>query len=393
MNYTIEPVYFVLPVISLLFVYLGIGNRSGVKLTLVTLFILIYSLSLNGSDFEGYGMLYRLTGEGEPLSSIHGEPGYYYLMKLSISLGFNYITFRSLLLSITSMVLFYSISRLSENFALSVFYVSSMFIIYTISAYRQYVVIAFSIYYIYQYGIGHRKYAILGLISLLLIHVTAILPLACILCHHIYKGNETEKQTIFIKTNYIKLISVSLILRVVMTGALSFGPIKGIIRNILTDHASPNPTLFSFGLVSRLLFVIAVAYMYHRASEIRPTTKLIFWYYFVSILIYLAVPLEFAMGRLMNNASILLAVLIPVLRYDQDKMEDQPGSIRVRRISSVIIITEIVALIVLTNQLLHQDGYTPYLNILRGDTPVEIEEIAESDETSEERQEDSEILE
>lgn len=377
MNYTIEPVYFVLPVISLLFVYLGIGNRSGVKLTLVALFVLLYSLSLNGSDFDGYNMLYRLIVEGEPLRNVHGEPGYYYLMKLSIAIGFDYIAFRSILLSLTSLVLFYSISKLSENFALSVFYVSTMFIVYTISAYRQYVVIAFSIFFIYQYGKGHKRRALLGLAGLLLIHVTAILPLACVLFHHVYKGSKTEKQIIFVKTNYIKLIVFSLILRVMMTGALSFGPIKGIIVSILTDHASPNPTLFSFGLISRLLFVIVVAYMYHRANEVKTTTRLLFWYYFISILFYLAIPLEFAMGRLMNNANILLAILIPVLRYDYDKTEEQPGIIRIRRISSVIILTEILALVIFTNQLLHQDGYTPYRNILRGDKPIETEEMTE----------------
>lgn len=385
MNYAIEPVFFILPAISLLFVFLGVGNRKGIKVFLIITFILIYSFSLNGSDFEGYGALYQMTGRGEPLSNVHGEPGYYYLMKLSITLGLDYIAFRSLLLTITSIVLFYSISKLSENFALSVFYVSTMFIVYTISAYRQYVVIAFSIYYIYQYGRGRKKIALLGLISLLLIHVTAILPIACVIFHHVYKGGKTEKQIIFIKTNYIKLIAAVLIIRVAMTAALSFGPIRGVIISILSGHASAKPTLLSFGLISRLVFVIIVSYMYHRAEEVKPTTRLLFWYYFVSILIYLMIPLEFAMGRLMNNASILLAILIPVLRYDYDKTEEQPGILRIRRVSAVILITEFVALAVLTNQLLHQDGYTPYRNILRGDKPIEITaEMPEEEEQEEE---------
>ena len=388
MSYTIEPIYYLLPLVSLACAFLGIGNRKGVKVALAVAFVLIYSLSLNGSDLEGYREIYRRTGEGELLGSIHGEAGYYYLMKLSFILGFNYITFRAILLTVTSIVLFYSIAKLSQNFALSVFFVTTMFIVYTISAYRQYIVIAFSIFEIYQYGCGHKRRAIIGLIILLFFHITAILPLGCVIYHHLFRGQKTEKQVSFIKTHYVKLIILALALRVVMTIALSIGPIRAILASILSVHASPKTTLISFGLFSRLLFVIVVSYMYYRASEVEPTTRLIFWYYYISILLYIILPLEFVMGRLMNNASILVAVLIPVLRYDQDRREEQIGILQIRRISSVILITEMVALVVLTNQLLHQDGYTPYLNLLRGDKLLVTEEIEES---SNEEQEEMEI--
>ena len=82
------------------------------------------------------------------------------------------------------------------------------------------------------------------------------------------------------------------------------------------------------------------------------------------------IPLEFAMGRLINNANIILCILIPTLRYQYNMQQDKPGEIRINGISGVIALSICIASLVLVNQLSHQDGYTPYLNYLRGDEPV-----------------------
>ena len=76
------------------------------------------------------------------------------------------------------------------------------------------------------------------------------------------------------------------------------------------------------------------------------------------------------MGRLINNANVLLSVLIPALRYQYNMKHDRAGTISLTGISSILMVSIFVAMTVLVNQLYHQDGYTPYLNYLRGDEPV-----------------------
>ncbi len=370
MYYRIEPVYFILPVLSAFFSFVGCGNNKKIKIFLSLLFILLYSFSLNGSDYSGYRYLYKAVAGGASLSDIHGELGYYYLMKLFIRLGADYSVFRVVLLSVTSIVLFYSIGKLSKNFALSVFFVSTMFIVYTISTYRQFIVMAFSILLIYKYTKGRVKLSIIGHGILILFHPTAVLPLLCLLFYHMVYKSKTFRHTNYIRKNYIMIIFVALCLRIIVTGILLYDPVKKIVSALLMGRATATPTLFSFGLVSRLTFLFFVSYLYQKAGYIETATRILFWYYFVSIILYIIIPLEFTMGRLMNNASIIMAILVPVLRFDYDRLPDRIGMIRINWVRTVIVLLEVFALVILTNQLVQQDGYTPYLNILRGDKPI-----------------------
>ena len=370
MAYKIEPVFVVFPLVCLFLYWIGLGNKKAIKHLLMIAFILIYSFSLNGSDFEGYRIQFRGVGEGASASALHGELGYYYLVKLFVALGADYITYRIILLSLCSVVLFYCYSKMSDNFALSVFFLSTMFVVYTISAYRQYIVIAFSILCIYYYDLGNEKRAIIGLVGLGFFHFTAILPLELLICYKVLSGRKKRKQIQTFQNHYLMILCFALLMRVIITILISVDPIKSLVGRIVEGHASARPSLFSFGLVSRIVIFLCVSYIYRRSWVYKTSTQILYWYYFISIVLYIVIPLEFAMGRLINNANIILSVLIPALRYQYNMKHDRAGTISLTGISSILMVSIFVAMTVLVNQLYHQDGYTPYLNYLRGDEPV-----------------------
>lgn len=369
MTYNIEPVFVIFPLVCLFFHFTNVKTSKTVYVILITLFILIYSFSLNGSDIDGYKTHYAMMERGATVVQNGQEIGYYYLMKITVSLGFDYLTFRIVLLSSLSIILAQTVRKFTDDFPLSLFFISSMFVVYTISAYRQYIVIAFSIWLLYQYSHGKKKMAIIGTCALLCFHVTAILPFACMIYESCCSRKRMEKSTERFKRNYIIMIILAIQIRVIMTVLLNTSTFNSIIGFILMMHASPNPTPLTMGLISRMIFLFLISYMYRASGTDNNIIRLLFWYYFISIFIYIAVPLEFVMGRLMNNAHILSAILIPMLRRDiVQNLAYQDVRISTKSTMQITGILEILAFIILINQLLHQNGYTPYLNILFGHT-------------------------
>lgn len=369
MKYTIEPVFVIFPLICLLLYYTNIKARKWVHFLLVIFFIFIYAFSLNGSDIDSYRQHYVMVERGVSLSENNQEAGYYYLMKLAISLGIDYMVFRTVFLSVLSLVLFHTIRKLTEDFPLSLFFISSMFVIYTISAYRQYIVIAYSILWLYQYGCGKKKNAIIGTSVLLLFHITAILPLGCMVYGLYHTKRRVKKSTDVFKRNYIIIIVAAFVFRFATAILLKTGFFIAIMKAILRGHASPDPTPLTFGLISRLVFLFFITYMYRASKTENDMIRLLYWYYFVSISIYIAIPMELVMGRLMNNAHILCAVLIPMLKNDiRENGIFNNVRISVKSVNLIIMMLGIVAFAILINQLMNQNGYTPYLNILLGDT-------------------------
>lgn len=369
MMYKIELVFLVFPLVCLFFAFTRTKTSTFVHVFLAISFIVLYSFSLNGSDFIGYQGIYERIGSGASFRQVHGEIGFYYLMKLSNLLGLSYVAFRVLLLSAISALLYYSLHKVSLNFPYSVFIVTSMFVIYTISAYRQYIVIVFSLMWIIKYCEGKRWQAIIGTAFLLLFHATAVLPLFCLLLH-LFSGKQAEdRNNGFFMQNYIILIIVALGIRIFITAALGIKAVNDLISMILAGHSTANPTLLTFGLLSRLVMMFIISHLYCKNnSRMERLTSIIFWYYFISMFLYISVPLELVMGRLMNNANILIAILIPALMYEKIQDEGSETKILNKTNESIISfsIMTALAMIILINQLLSQDGYTPYMNILFG---------------------------
>ena len=201
--YKIEPVFWVFPSICLLFSF-DKRRNSRLRFWFITiLFILFYSFSLNGADYEGYNSLFEEVLVGSSIREIHGELGYGLLMVFAQKIGMDYQIFRIVLLSVTSVVLFSMLYKMSPNFPLSVFFFTSLFIIYAISAYRQYIVMAFSLVWIYEFVKGNARKAIVGLVGLLFFHITAIIPLAFVLIYKSMRERQTTSIKIFVDKNGI----------------------------------------------------------------------------------------------------------------------------------------------------------------------------------------------
>ena len=95
----------------------------------------------------------------------------------------------------------------------------------------------------------------------------------------------------------------------------------------------------------------------------------------MGIFLYIAVPFTDFMGRLMNNMHIISVILVPLLFIKREKtdLEVQSNLMaadRINVIQCVMILLVLTAVVILINQLLNQNGYTPYLNILLGDRLV-----------------------
>lgn len=368
MTYDIEPIFLIFPVCCLA---IGLFKQHTGKIMSFLLglsFIIIYSCSLNGSDYEGYNSLYNSILYGSSIFDIHGEVGFALLMSIAAECGVEYSLFRIILLSSLTIVLFVMVFKISPNFSLSVFFITTMFVIYTISAYRQFIVISISIFLIYKFYLGKRKEAIIGTTVLLLFHITAIVPLLFMIAYCLFKDNKIQRFVCYITNNIFFIVIISMILRLFVYYILKTGIFTSVLYKFIGNHASLTPTLISFGLISRTVFLLLVSFMYYMVKPRNQLTNMLFWYYSVGMIVFIIVPLDFFMGRLMNNANIISSLVIPRLlyyRYTENLVEHNRKSVSNvvnNNLRIVVIVLIVISLIILINQLKVQNGYTPYVN-------------------------------
>ena len=370
MVYSITAIFLIFPAICLLCSFTRKLDRKIIYAMLSLLFILIYSCSLNGADYEGYKELYNYIIEGRSLSEIHGEIGYKCLMAVFVKLGFSYDVFRIILLSGVTGVLFYSIHKMSPQFALSAYFISTMFVIYTISAYRQYIVMAFSIFWIYKYNLGKRKEALLGTALLMFFHSTALVSFAFLMIYTIVKEKRIQRYFDFLRKRGFLLFFCAFLIRIVAAAALGHPLVKSFIERILSVHANASPTLISTGLLARTAFVIILFFMLNIKYIKQNLIQMLAVYYFTGMFLYICIPLEFVMGRLMNNVSILSAILIPLIVYSFQMSEGEArdnvrGTLRKKKeLFLCLLFLSAIAFVILLNQLTRQSGYYPYENII-----------------------------
>lgn len=373
MTFKLEPVFIIFPLFCLLLSIFKTKNTKTCFFIVFISFVVIYAFSQNGSDYISYQRRFQSVESGISAEEARTELGYFYLMKAAVSLGMDYSVFRIILLSLLCCLLFSLLFKLSDNFPLSVFFITSMFVIYTISTYRQFIVMCFSLWGFYYYSRGRKLVSVLGIALLMLFHKSAVLPFAFVSLDWI-KENFKTRSFFPVEKNYWFLIIVSIGIRLAMSFILGSGAVNSILKTFNSSYLIEKPSFFSFGFASRCFFLIIISYMYCRIREPDKITSLLYWYYSVSLLLYICIPIELLMGRLMNNANIVCALLIPNLGhklYAQDindigQSEDEGNSFGIVNPNTLFAVLSLVfvAFAVLINQLLHQDGYTPYLNIL-----------------------------
>lgn len=131
--YPIENIYFIFPVICILF---SLGRQTKLKIIILFLFlflIIFVAFSEMGADYLSYEKQYELIKQGESLKNIHGEILFKNLMKINSIIGIDYIWFRTIFLSGLYAILSYLFYKMSINPSYSFFIMYSTYLIYICS--------------------------------------------------------------------------------------------------------------------------------------------------------------------------------------------------------------------------------------------------------------------
>lgn len=342
--YQIDYIYFLFPTLCIL-----LSFTKKYKFFLSVYLIIFLGFSKIGSDYGGYLRHFNLHKIGVPLSQIHGELLFKLYMKLFVKIGLNYEIFRIIHITLFLSLICYFLYKLSKNYYYSLFILYCGYIIYLCSAYRQFISIVYMFIGFYFIKIKKNNSAILLNMFGLGFHISSILPLIFFIFYKFKKLiiNINKKVIIF-------LLLSCLMLRFLMAYLVNY---ITIILNLIGrgEHFKyyiQNIQLLPFSLLTRLIPFIIVLIFYKVKDNFE---NKIFIMYIFSILLYFLFPFELIMGRLTNNGRILECILFPVLIKQQNKKLN-------KNILKLFIITYFI--LVLINQLLKQDGYYPYINIL-----------------------------
>ena len=369
-GYTIEYVYFIFPIVCILINNIKMSSRLK-TIALFVLFIIIYSLSLNGSDYHSYENIYKNFEDSYIQTQV--ETGFLVICQLFFRLGIDYTGFRIIYLLAVSAVLFYSVYKISPKPAFSLCLISCMFLIYLISTYRQYMVMAFTMYSCLEYSKGRIRKAFIILILMAFIHICALEPLLFMLLYHFGREDISTRFNPDITRLGFGLLISSYIIRIVLVVLLNVSAVKALVDSIIRGRVGTTPTPLSFGLLSRSVILILIIYLYYLVKPKDRLLNILYWMYLTGMFFYIMIPLELLMGRLMNTVNTLSTLLIPMLLcYKADEKDQsadgilyEKGIVRGWIVSKGIIV---IAIVMLFFQLTNQNGYTPYYNILKGDT-------------------------
>ena len=349
MYYDISLIYFVIPILCLLFSFKRKSKVLGFILVVIIVFILYFSK--NGADYDGYLSHYKMLEARIDITKIHGEILFKKYMKSFYYLGFSYDNFRIIHLTLFGIIMYYSIEKVSKNFFLSIYIIYSGYIAYLISTYRQAISISFLFFGVYLYKKNKLKLAILLNFIGMFFHISSIWPLIFFLLIYI-KWNliiDLNKKVI------IFFLFSSFFLRIILFKFSSILlDLSGIIgrEEHFQGYLDNGNNIVTFGIITRIVPLIFLLLFYKRDNIKRIIPEVNF--YIFSIIAYIAVPVELIAGRLFNNGRILETIIFPYIFY----------TIKGNKRYLILIFIIFYYLLVLINQLLKQGGYYPYINIL-----------------------------
>lgn len=343
--YKIDYVYFLFPALCIL-----LSFTKKYKFLLSLYLIVFLGFSKIGADYNGYLMHFNQHKANISLNNIHGELFFKLYMKLFTKLGLSYEVFRIFHLILFLSLICYFLYKLSENYYYSLFILYCGYIIYLCSAYRQFISMVFMFIGIYFIKI-RRRYNLAILINLLGMgfHISSTLSLLFFIFYKIKKSIKkiNKKIIVFITIGCLILRSCLIYSASYITIILNI-----IGKGIHFKYYAQSSQLLPFGLLTRLIPFIVILGFYKIKENFE---NKIFIMYIFSILLYFLFPFELIMGRLTNNGRILECILFPILIKQQNKKIN-------KNILKLFMI--IYFMLVLINQLLKQNGYYPYINIL-----------------------------
>ena len=357
----INVVYIIFPLILLL---LNTIKNNKIKFVLsYCLFVFVFVMAKNGSDYEGYKYLYN---NYSTTTGLHGEPLYVAINILFYSLGLSYEMFRVIFLSAFLFLFLFSLYKISNNFIISFVISYVLFLVYFVSAYRQFATIAifiFSIYLLfYNKSIYREKITIIINFLAIFIHSLAIFQLFLFVIIILYRKIKKRHLVLnkeFLKQNLLIIILTMVITRIVVYFVCSQEVVQNFFAWIPYFN---NLSLLDLGCVSRGVIFTVIVYLYFDSS-LSSRESSIFAIYFVSMIIYVAFPFELIMGRLINNIRFLECILIPLFiiknkNFNNKYSDNYYQNLCIKNTTIYVIFG--VCIVVLLSQLVLQSGYDNY---------------------------------
>lgn len=342
-----HPIYMIFPLLIALFCL--VKDTKLKNYILIFAFIFIFICAETGSDYEAYGKIYKYCF----LDEIHGEPLYLFLCKIFTTLRIPYNVFRVLFLTPFFLLFAYSLMKLSDNFALS-FLISFLgFSIFLVSAYRQFATMAIFLFSIYLYLKKNKKITalILNFIAIFL-HKLALLQFALLVIMFIYEKCVGRRKCIekpLLKKAFLPITITCLVIRLVIFVFLK----TSIGAAILAFLPYQSFQLVDLGFVARILEFVILTLMYLNTNT-HEDDNLIFSFYFLTMLLYIIIPLELIMERLVSNFRLLVVVLIPNILWKKEQLKTRDKRLTAGLYQIVLLA---VYVILFVRQLTVQSGY------------------------------------
>lgn len=336
------------------------NTKAKAALTVIS-FVLIFVCSEIGADYGGYKYIYENCSD----PNVHGETLYLLICKMFLSLHCSYELFRVIFLTSFLILFVIGVYGLSDDFSMSFLFCFLTYLIYLISAYRQFATISIFVFSLYL--LLRKTNAVVPIILNFLaifIHKLAVLQLFVILIIIFYKSFKPRSKFDIspLKLNlHFLIISGCLVVRLGLYFLLNVGSVQAFLSSF--DYTS-NVTMINNGLLSRLTMLVLILIVADYKQIDENTSLLLFIYYF-AILLYCAVPFELIMGRLVNNFRILEIIIIPNLMFSKNK---KPFKLKRERYFSEAckLMMICVACTVFIVQLVTQIGYVPFVNYFVG---------------------------
>lgn len=351
-TFKISPVYFVFLAIILMLYLFARERKTACFISVLSLFFVFFICSENGSDYANYGGIFDMVKTGVDFGSIHGETLYLLINKFFSSF-LSYNAFRVVFLGAFTFLYAYSAYKLSPDPTYSFILTFLGLIVYLISAYRQFAVCAIALYSVWL-ALGRRKKflpAALCAVSVF-IHGSGIISLAIVICLCL-------KFNCKIKHGYV-LLSAALAARAMLYVLFKTFPVESLVSSV-TVYTELK--LFSFGFLSRIAECLLL-WIYSRRVNLNPATQKLFFIYFWLTLLYIAVPYEFLMARLLIICRFFAAILVPAISLSEQTTKSGLFLTKSYAVKNELrSLFFIIYLVLFIYQLGFQSGYFPYIHM------------------------------
>lgn len=342
-----HPIYIIFPLILAI---LCLVRETKTKVIIITvLYIIFFVCAETGADYINYEMIYKECFS----ENVHGEIGYILLCRCCVTLKLSYNLFRVLFLTLFTILFVFSVYKLSNKFTLSFLLVFIVYPIYLVSAYRQFATIAIFLFSLYLFLVKEKKFlAIIFNVIAVFFHTMAIFQFVLLLVLYFYEksiGTRKNIERVFLKKYIFHIITICVIIRLSLFVILVKTPIGKFIERLVSYKEF---SLINLGFVSRVFEMVLLTNLYCISTE-NKNIDLMFSLYFIGLILYLLIPAELIMGRLINNIRFLSVILIPKFLFSYNK--DIHSKNLIIKITTVLIV---IYVCVFTAQLINQEGYT-----------------------------------